>query len=226
MVNVCCSKNYTVESWKLQQHMISIIENPFDVIQGSHLPKKMAAHCQVSISNGKILIYGGITEINENNSNNEHNFEHDNEAYIWANGKWLKVNSSSPCPSSRQPVTILQQCALKGPDLVVIIAQNFNDFTTCTSLLNVTSFEWHQITSTDNKLLPIGGFILTGVDLNSIYYFGGYFASSDSNNKTVFELTNKWTMTTMKLPFAMTGLDSIVIGSQLNLTQCVADVNH
>ena len=186
----------------------------------------MAGHCQLNIGNGQIFIFGGITTIGYNNYDDFTKLEHDDEAWLWKDNHWLPVTSQSPCPKSRQPITILQQCAIKGANKVVIISQNFDDFTTCTSVLNIRNFEWTQISLTKDLILPIGGLILTGIDSNDLYYLGGYTNMSDSSNRTVFELTNKWVPANMKLPFAMTLWDSLLLDNQLNLTECMADVQH
>ncbi len=201
-------------------------ESPFYIYQGPDLPKAMAGHCQVVIDNGKIFIYGGISSVDNKKSRNSYNFIHDEEAYVWSSGHWLKVNISSPCPPSRQPIVALQQCAARGSNEVVILSQNFENSTSCTRILDIHNLKWTRVSSMTN--LPLGGFILTGINTMEVYYLGGYTKSKtiSNSNRTVFKLKNEWTLISMKLPFAMTSWDSIVLDSRLNVTQCMADVHH
>ena len=189
------------------------------------MPKARAGHCQLNLGNGQIFIFGGFSFIDKHNSNNYDNILHDNEAWIWNHDKWSMVTTASPCPPSRQPVTILQQCVMKGIHEIIIITQNFNDFTSCTSILTIASFEWTKITSNKDHTLPIGGFLLTGIDFNNtcIFYLGGF---GRSNNQSVFELADQWMLTTMKLPFGITAWNSLISDSKLNFTDCKSDVHH
>ncbi len=188
----------------------------------------MAGHCQLHVLNGTILIYGGLTTLNLNVSA-EHNgypiLEFSNLAWILDDKKdmWTNVKTNSPCDSSRLPPTMMQQCVKKGPSEVVILHQNFEDFSTCTSLLNVATFEWVKIASSQMGKLPLGGFMLSGVQPFTTFYLGGYNYDLSTSNNTVYELTNKWELTNTQLAFGMTGWDSMVMESRLNLTKCKMD---
>ena len=155
---------------------------------------------------------------------------HTQHAWIWINklNNWTLIPFASPCPGSKMPINFLNQCSMIEEDKVVIITQNFDNFTTCTNILNLKTYQWSRVTSISSTTLPLGGFILTGMDHSRVYYLGGY-KKNNSNNKTVYELsqeTYQWTLTGIKLTIGMTNWDSIVLDSRLNLTQCMADKEH
>ena len=114
---------------------------------------------------------------------------------------------------------------MKGEYNVVIVNQNFMDFATCTSELNIDNYEWKKKSQNQNDLLPLAGFILTGIDSSRVFYLGGFTNHvNKSDNRTVYELrNNNWELTETKLTFGMTGFDAIFMDSRLNLTKCVSD---
>ncbi len=65
--------------------------------------------------------------------------------------------------------------------------------------------------------------MLTGIEPNRAFYIGGYTKYSVSLNTSVYELSDKWELTTTKLQLGITGWDSVVIDSRLNLTKCMTD---
>ncbi len=149
---------------------------------------------------------------------------HANSAWIWTDTftNWTSIPTESPCPTSIQPPEILQQCTLRGENEVVIVTQNFLDFTTCTSALNIKNYAWTKIQT--QNLLPLAGFILTGIDSSRVFYLGGFTNQVNSDNRTVFELRNNhWELTETRLTFGITGFNALFMDSRLNLTKCVSD---
>ncbi len=189
----------------------------------------MAGHCQVNIGNNSILIYGGLTNLEFNTSMSHNGYpvmNYDNSAWTWNSkyGYWSKIITESPCPSSKLPPVIMQQCASKGPFEVVILHQDFESFTTCTSLINVKTLKWTKISSSKSNDLPVGGFILTGIDPMRTFYLGGYTNLISSHNRSIYELKSDWEVMNVKLNFSITGWDSMVLDSRLNLTKCLNDI--
>ncbi len=184
----------------------------------------LAGHCQINVGNGSILIHGGATSLN----GSDHNLVHTQNSWIW-NDKmniWTLVASASPCNGSKMPPTMKTQCSLIKHDKVVIITQNYEQYATCTNILNTHTFEWTVLTTTLSHNLPLGGFLITGTNKLDVFYLGGHTQHDNSDNKTVYELsqeTRQWTLTNFKLRTAMTNWDSIVLDNNLNLTQYMAD---
>ncbi len=200
-----------------------------EITKGPDLPLATAAHCQLNIGNSSILIYGGIKDKNNTTPATMWTLIiHHNLAWIWndIDRNWTEIKAKSPCPESRQPPYIMQQCTMRNTEEIIILTQNFNDMSTCTSILNVKTFEWTMITSSRSNELPLGGFILTGNNPSKIFYLGGYHNNEQSNNRTIHELdNNEWRLNMYKLPFAMTGFDSKFWPEQVNMTKCTSDTS-
>ena len=71
--------------------------------------------------------------------------------------------------------------------------------------------------------LPLGGYLLIGIDPSRIFYLGGYTRNGTSDKKQVFELIENWELTEKKLPIAMTVMDTVFLDSRLNMTNCMTD---
>ena len=196
----------------------------------------LAGHCQISLRNANMFIYGGFTLYE---GRPEYNFNHTNLAWIWRGDdeKWESIPTKCPCQGSIMPAIMMEQCALRGQFEVVIVNQNFDKLTTCTSVLNISSFTWIKVSQANN--LSMGGFILTGLNPMRTFYIGGLLDGLDVNNvpdqsyaatfhdaysNYVFELINDdWIMMDMKLPYNISQMYSILINGNLNMTQCVKD---
>ncbi len=168
----------------------------------------LAAHCQVSTGNGLLFLYGGL--VNKTIVNNE--------AFIWSDNfkRWSQIPTKSPCPISRYVSTSFEQpCLLKPPDEVIIITQYFDTLTTCTSVLNLSTFEWKTLTTSNN--LPLGGKLLMGLNDVDVYYLGGF--KNEKPVKTVYKLDSNWMLTSHVLPFEMSTKESIIFPSTLNMSQ-------
>ncbi len=219
-------RRYEFGQWALQEHITVIKENPFSIESGPDLPMAMAGHCQVYIGNNTVFIYGGVASLSGNTSvlNGYPVLKYSNLAWIGNGYQWSMVPTNSPCPSSNLPPTIMQQCALKGNSEVAILHQNFLDFSTCTSLLNIKTFEWTKVTHSLTDDLPLGGFILQGIESHRTFYIGGNSQHDRTDDmKRVFELTNRWELLKTKLEFGIAGWNSMVLDSRLNITKCLAD---
>ncbi len=195
-------------------------------MQGPDLPIPMAGQCQLNIGDNGIFIFGGLISFGSNDSHTVHNdypvLAYSNLAWIWNNGNWSRIPTPAPCPSSRLPPTIMQQCAMKGSSKVVILHQDFRYFTTCTSLLDLITSKWISL-SLSNKM-PLGGFMLQGIQPHRTYYIGGYTRYDIGGNTSVYELTTKeWKLIKTELQFGLTGWNSMVLDSRLNLTKCMKD---
>ena len=100
---------------------------------------------------------------------------------------------------------------------MVIVTQNYETFETCTSNLNVKTLQW---TLKSTMTIPLGGFILKGIDTSRIFYLGGFTNDGNEKNDTIYELVDNWQVLELKLPYGMTAWDSILLDSRLNLTRC------
>ncbi len=194
-------------------------DKQFTFHESSQLPKPLFGHCQVNVDKGRIFIYGGTTSAAYNGS--KILLQHSEDAFMWqeAKGSWIKLQSKSPCPLSLQPVAFSLQCVKRTVNdaIEVIITSLLND-KICTSTFNVNTLQWGKA---DDVRLPLGGFLLLGIDKSSVFYVGGWQKDS------ILELSvnNEWRKMDTKLPFPMAMNDTYFTPSELNVTDCALDSN-
>ncbi len=189
---------------------------------GPDLPIPLAGHCQLHVGDSNVFIYGGFSHLN----NHSLPIVHNNAAWNWkrSNDNWTRIPTASPCPPSRFFIHVMQQCAWKQPFEVVILHQDYVEATSCASLLNVETFEWIRIVET-STLLPLGGFLLTGSNMQKMFYIGGHgsYPFKESGRKTIYKLNQHWELTKMELPFGISAWDTKLIESRVNVSQCTQD---
>ena len=181
------------------------------------LPKPLFGHCQVSLDENRIFVYGGTTSTSNGSKTLLHYSE---DAYIWHNHNsgWLHLPSKCPCPDKVSTVSFPQQCVMRKGKNDIIITSTYEGGKTCASVLNLNNYLCDEI-KTESEL-PLGGFLLSGNTNLSVFYLGGV------NSDDIFELSmdNKWKMSGAKLPFPMAMNDTQFTTSNLNVSNCAE--NH
>ena len=80
-----------------------------------------------------------------------------------------------------------------------VIVATFGNGTSCTSILNLFTYEW-DLVDAKNTNIPVGGHLVTSIDESRVFYLGGTYNGSPSLN--VYKLFQTgWSMTKAKLPF-------------------------
>ncbi len=160
----------------------------------------MAGHCQVFVAVNKIFIYGGITAINKSL-----HYEYSNEAYLWLNESWLSIPKENPCPIVGQNLAFQQPCAVTvQSNCTKIIVVTFSDGISCTSILNLSTFEWAILNGKEGDTsIPIGGHLAASLDKSRMFYLGGiYYKPQETQSLDVYELSEfGWHITDVKSPF-------------------------
>ncbi len=176
-------------------------------MKGPILPMPIGAHCQVSTGDGLLLIYGGLA----------YNGSINYGAWFWSDhsNQWSPIPTKSPCPIPRYTnISFEQPCVLRLPKEVIIITQYFDTLTICTSSLNLITFKWKIIATSDE--LPLGGKLLMGLNDINIYYLGG--VKNEKPVKSVYKLDSNWTLASHVLPFEMSTKESRIFPSTFNMS--------
>ncbi len=221
-IDVWQTGGISTSSWALQSITRIFKETPFSISSGPDLPMAMAGHCQLSLANGTIFIYGGVISINTSYNSLTHtldkSFEYSDKAWTLPhiNGKWTPVNVPMPCPKQKaSKVLQLQQCSLKASSEIVLLHQYHEDDNICSSVFNLDTLLWTKVKATIMKSFPLDGFLIKGFDNSRIFYLSGL---------RIFEFIDGWTLlSSTTLPFHIDQTQFLMVRSELNVTQCKAD---
>ncbi len=172
---------------------------------GPDLPKPLAGHCQLFITTNTILVYGGVTVINTNNFMGQVTYktEYSNQAFIWSHYIWSNISTDNPCSNNGQDLSLQQPCTKRAKanhtDIIIV---TFANATSCTSILNLVTYDW-DIVNVTNTNIPIGGHLVTSVDNSRVFYMGGILPGQ-RQALDVYELTQTgWQITEPKLPYGI-----------------------
>ncbi len=199
---------------------INVIRNEtFGIRSSDHrLPIPLAGHCQLFITKGQVFLYGGVTSNASDAKSYRPAIRYSNEAFLWFNNSWSEIPSENPCTNNGQDLAFQQPCTLRkqANDTEVIIV-TFTNRKSCTSKLNLYSFNWTMIQMSD---IPIGGHLVTSIGNNRVFYLGGlYYKPKETQSLDVFELgSTGWQIIKAKLPFGIASNVTKSYPSQHNVT--------
>ncbi len=200
-----------------------INHNTFTMDNVMELPKTLAGHCQVPVSNEQVFIYGGISSITLNETFDgqvKQTLTYSNEAFLWVNETWLSIMNENPCSNNGQDLAFQQPCTkrilLNQTQIIIITFGNKNS---CTSILNLNTHGWIIIDDTEVSI-PIGGHLVTSLDKTRVFYLGGlYYSPEEKQSLDVYELSsNGWLLTQAKLPFGISSNETKSYPSLHNVT--------
>ncbi len=140
---------------------------------------------------------------------------------MWTNGSWSLIPTENPCSNNGQDLAFLQPCTLRVANEIIIVT--FTNRNTCTSILNLQTYNWILLNTTYVNI-PIGGHLVTSVDKSRVFYLGGLDHKKDAletQSLDIYELNyNGWNLIEAKLPF---GISSNATGSYSSMHNVTLD---